>query len=74
MSNPRDDLRSTEESIRRDAERVKALEDEKAALDPADPRVEHLSEEIERLATVLQGKTAAERELVEEVRSGSRAH
>ena len=71
MSNPRDDLRSTEESIRRDAEQVQALEALKSTLEPTDPRVERLSEQIERLATGLQGKAAAERELVEEVQSAS---
>ncbi len=69
MSDPRDDLRSTEESIRRDAEQVKALEAEKSALEPTDPRVAQLSEQIERLATVLQGKTTAERELADEIQA-----
>ena len=69
MSNPEDDLRSTEESIRRDAEQVQKLETLKSTLEPTDPMVEHLSEQIERLATGLQGKAAAERELVEEVQS-----
>ena len=69
MSNPRDDLRSTEESIRRDADRVKELEDQKSALDPADPRVEQLSVQIERLAGGLRGKAAAERELSEQVKT-----
>ena len=68
MSNPRDDLRSTEESIRLDAKRMQVLEEHKAALDPADPRVERLSVEIERLANALQGKAAAERELALEIR------
>lgn len=72
MSSPQDDLRSTEDSIRRDAELVKTLEDQKAALDPADPRVEQLSIRIERVAIGLQGKTAAERELSREI-SASRS-
>lgn len=69
MSNPQDDLRSTEDSIRRDAERVKQLEDQKASLDPTDPLVERLSVQIERLANGLQGKAAAERELSREVKA-----
>lgn len=69
MSSPQDDLRSTEESIRRDAQQVQVLEEQKASLDPADPRVERLSEQIERLATGLQGKAAAERELSREVKA-----
>ena len=67
MPSPREDLRSTEESIRRDAEQVKMLEDEKASLDPSDPLVAQLSERIERISIDLQAKAAAERELVDEV-------
>jgi hypothetical protein len=69
MSDPREDLRSTEDSIRRDAERVKSLEDEKAALDPEDPRVAELSKQIERVTAGLQDKGAAERELSEEIQA-----
>jgi hypothetical protein len=71
MSSPHDDLRSTEQSILYDAQRVKELEGEKADMDPTDPRVGPLAERIERLATELQGKTAAERELIEEVQGAS---
>lgn len=67
MPHPRDDLRSTAESIQRDAEQVKALEGEKISLDPEDPRVDHLSEQIERVITGMDGKAAAERELSEEL-------
>jgi hypothetical protein len=66
MSDPRDDLRATQHSIRRDAERIKALEDEKGELDPSDPRVRSLSEQIERLAEGLRDKAAAETDLTEE--------
>ena len=68
MPHPHDDLRSTAESIRRDAEQVKALEDEKTSLDPEDPRVDLLSEQVERVIEVMHGKAAAERELSEELR------
>jgi hypothetical protein len=71
MSSPHDDLRSTEQSILYDAQRVKDLEGQKAAMDPTDPRAGPLAERIERLATELQGKTAAERELIEEVQGAS---
>ena len=67
MPDPRDDLRSTAESIRRDAEQVMALEDEKTNLDPDDPRVDQLSEQVEHVTSGLQGKAAAERELSEEI-------
>jgi hypothetical protein len=69
MPNPRDDLRATEESIRRDADHVKRLEEEKAALDPADPRIAGLSQQVERVANALQDKAVAEREISEELRA-----
>jgi hypothetical protein len=69
MSNPRDELRSIEESIRHDAALVKELEDRKASLDPGDPVVDQLSLRIERLAQAMQGKAAAERELSEEIKT-----
>ena len=69
MPDPRQDLRATEDSIRRDADHVKTLEEEKAALDPTDPRVVRLSEQVERITARLQDKAAAERELSEEIRA-----
>jgi hypothetical protein len=69
MSNRKDDLRATEDSIYRDAERVDSLERQKAALDPADPEVVELSREVERLAAGLQDKAAAERALSEEIQA-----
>jgi hypothetical protein len=69
MSDPRQDFRATTESIRRDAEQVVALEEQKQKLDPGDPRVDHLSEQVERLAAGLQDKVAAERELAEEIKA-----
>jgi hypothetical protein len=68
MSSPDDDLRSTEESILRDAQRLKELEGEKTAMDPTDPQVGPLADRIERIAAELKGKATAERELVEEAR------
>jgi hypothetical protein len=69
MPDPREDLRATGESIRRDATQVKILEEGKAALDPADPRVAELSEEVVRVAARLQDKAVAERELTEEIQA-----
>ncbi len=69
MPDPREDFRATADSIRRDAERVKTLEAEKRDLDPSDPRVLLLSEQVEQLAIRLQDKTAAEQELVEEIQA-----
>jgi hypothetical protein len=48
---------------------LKDLEDEKAATDPADPRVMELSEEAERLAAGLHDKASAERELSEQIQA-----
>jgi hypothetical protein len=63
--NRRDDLRATEESIRRDAARVEAIEDEKESLDPSDPRVAELADHVERTTAALHDKAVAERELSE---------
>lgn len=69
MSDPQQDLRATADSIRRDAEQVATLEEQKTALDPADPSVVPISEKVERLAAGLQDKAIAERELVEEIQA-----
>jgi hypothetical protein len=69
MDDPRDDLRSIEESILRDADQVTSLEGEKAALDPADPRVPQLSEQVEGVTAGLEVKATAERELSEQVQA-----
>jgi hypothetical protein len=69
MPDSQEDLRATEESIRGDAERVKGLEEEKAALDPKDPRVQELSEEVGRLSASLEDKATAERELSEDIQA-----
>jgi hypothetical protein len=67
MPDPREDLRSTEESILEDAESVLAMERDKSELDPTDPRVGELSDRIKRRTTELDAKAAAEQDLVEEV-------
>ena len=66
MPSPSDDLRSTIEAIRDDAEEIEDLEEKKAELDPGDPRMVTLSDQVERVATDLKDLTAAERELAEE--------
>jgi hypothetical protein len=68
MADPQEDLRSTAESIRRDADRVKTLEDEKTTMDPTDPRVGDLSEQVERLSEGLHAKAVAERDLSDQIR------
>jgi hypothetical protein len=67
MAEPRDDLRATAEAIQEDARQVEELEAEKLALDPADPRVVLLSEEVEALAGRLAHKAKAERDLSHEI-------
>ena len=61
-----DDLRATGEAIHRDAERIQTIEETKAALEPDDPRLVRLSEQVERVASDLRSKAAAERELSED--------
>ena len=61
------DLRSTEESILGDADRLRNLEKAKSDLDPADERVEDASVDVERVAERLQDKAAAERELAKRI-------
>ena len=67
MSDLRGDLESTESSIRSDARRLENLEQEKAELEPTDPRVDVLSEQVEQVANDVRGKAAAERELAAEM-------
>ncbi len=67
MTDPREDLRATEESILSDAALVMALEEEKMALDPADPRVDQLSVQIQKLAGGIEDKAKVERSLSAEI-------
>jgi archaellum component FlaC len=71
MTNPRQELRATEEAIREDAKTIAHLEEEKEGLDPTDPKVERLSERVRSVAGVLKDKTAAEKELVEEIQAST---
>jgi len=50
MPEMRQDLRATEESIRRDADQMKILEEQKERFDATDPQVVRISEHVERLA------------------------
>jgi cysteine sulfinate desulfinase/cysteine desulfurase-like protein len=70
VSEQEDDLRATTEDIAADAEEVQAIEREKARLEPEDPRMTELSEEVERIARRIVPKTVAERRLVEEANGG----
>jgi hypothetical protein len=69
MSELDDDLHATADSIATDAERLAAIEEEKASLDADDPRMIELSAESERLANGLVPKAGAESQLAKEARS-----
>lgn len=66
----RDDLTATSESLQGDAERLMDIENEKQALDAADPRVDVLSIEAERIAGQIQQKSRIERHLAGELGPG----
>lgn len=66
MPSPSDDLRSTIEAIHDDAKEIQDLEEEKAELDPSDPRLVTLSDQVQQVATELKDLATAERELSEE--------
>lgn len=63
----REDLAATAESLQSDAERLVDIEQEKQALDGADPRVDALSIEAERLAVLIQQKSRIERDLAHDL-------
>jgi len=62
------DLKATADSIRVDIGRLAALEDEKMALDPEDPRVDRVSDEAIDLADRIQREVRVERQLAKEIR------
>ena len=66
MPDPREDLQATKASIRKDAEHLEQLEDEKSSLDPSDPRNVELSERVANVSAGLTDKAAAERALSKE--------
>ncbi len=65
------ELRATAEDIAADAAQIKAIEDEKATLDPEDPRAQELSAQSEQLARRLVPKTVAEREITDAIGDAS---
>ena len=58
------DIQATAEDVAADATDLQAIEAEKAALDPDDPRALQLASQAEQLAHGIASKTTAERELV----------
>ena len=69
MAELHDDLRATADSIAGDAERLAAIEEEKATLADDHPRLVELSLEAAHIARQLIPKTAAELELAKEAGS-----
>ena len=67
MPNAKEDLEATAADLAADAERLKQVEKDKAALDPADPRLQELAAEAETIAQELPIKTAAQSELIREL-------
>jgi hypothetical protein len=66
MTDSKEDLRATMDDVAADSDELEAIEGEKKALEPGDPRIAELSDAAERVARGLLSKTQAERELVEE--------
>ena len=64
----RDELHATSESLQDDAERVRAMEAEKDGLDPLDPRVLEMSDDIEQLTRNMAQKATNERALSQEIK------
>lgn len=60
------DIKATADDIARDAERIRHIEDEKARLDPGDPRIVELARESESIAARLAIKAKVETALVSE--------
>lgn len=67
MADAAEDLKATATDLAADAERLKQVEQEKASLDPTDPRLKELAAEAEAIARDLPTKAAAQSELVEEL-------
>jgi hypothetical protein len=66
MSEPKEDLQALAEDVALDAQDMQRIEDEKARLDPSDPRVQRLSEQAVEVAETIHAKALAERELAAE--------
>ena len=67
MGDHEEDFRATSDSIQEDARRVDALEKEKRALDPQDPKVGVISKKVQAVVDGMQDKAAVETALVEEM-------
>jgi hypothetical protein len=66
MSDLDDDIKATSEDLTADAERLQAIEAEKATLPPDDPRLAELAVEAEAIARRMGPKATAEREMTDQ--------
>jgi hypothetical protein len=69
MTSPTDDLRATEQAIKRDATVIAKLEERKARLDPRDAEVDHISGKVRHISRQLSAKAIAEQDLVAEIQA-----
>jgi hypothetical protein len=67
VSDAIEDLRATADDLAADAERLRRIEERKAALDPSDPDLLDLSAQAERLSKTIASKASAQHELAREV-------
>jgi hypothetical protein len=67
VSDATEDLRATADDLAADAERLRRIEERKAALDPSDPALLALSAEAERLSKTIASKATAQHDLAREV-------
>lgn len=73
MSDLKDDFQATVENVALDAREIEQIEEEKAKLDPADPRARSLSARAEEVAEQLHHKTLVERDLTDTAADGNGA-
>lgn len=66
MSDTSEDLQATAESAAMDAQVLERIEEEKLRTDPADPRMQALSDKAVAIAKDLHAKTIAQRDLAAE--------
>jgi hypothetical protein len=66
VSDLESDIQAVSDDLIADAERLQALESEKAALPPDDPRVAELAAESEAIARRMGPKATAEREMTDQ--------
>ena len=64
------DIQATAEDVAADADALRAIETEKAKVDPADPRAQELAARAVELARGIATKTVVEHELVIEAGQG----